>query len=1054
MVHYDANTGEFYDEDGGQEGRHVGQGEPPPSHGGRGGGKGGGRGGGKGGGKGGKGGRLAAQSAVEVSAVDAAVEGMSAADAVEALCPTVRFFAGPVGSDRPAASGVAAWSPLVLELQADLEPAGGGVAAGGLSTFSVPLLAVAPHVRPGEWSRVVLPLGESGWGGGHAWNHVRLVLEDGVRSLPVYVGRAQLRPRGASGEVLAVSSNVLQRSDAAQGGGGGDLTEETAALVESQGAAIVLPSGNATAPGRGLPAGAAASETPAAAGGQGPSGQPPAELVDIAMHKRYLFKDGELDDGMENWSWYADTDIHQRTGSVCADTAAFGGLSLKSRLPFARAYAVEFALRPAPTMGQADQDEVWSNLTEGINVRLDATSEKIEAHQAEEAAPWQTFVTSKLLPMSSLVDPAGPEPSFEPLLRASLPLFGLGNHTWDRISWVDATGEGSKFCVSDIAVVYALAPVEGIQLQQAAAESATLLSALCNTPNVNCTHMLPVIGSEGAPAKSLGEQQGPPQAYRGGWGTELEPGAAGPGSVAAGLQDAEAMSLNEALSEAEADPETELAAGVIVGGVFAGLALSATLALAALFVLNRTQFRNAKEAVRKRLDRVCSRKGSLTAHSLSVVVEGRHTVESIDKIPLGDLECDFDYTRSIGRGSTCAVFHGTWKLRDVAIKAINLQGAPGEAVVGTSAIFRELENLPVVDSEYVLRLLAYAHGPKSIYLVLEYCRHGNVQSLMHQGALELDLPLAVTLLLHVVRGLRALNEAGLTHRDVKSSNVLLKCKCGGGSSSRLNCTCLSGGGTLRALVGDLGVSKRIAQDATVQMMYAEARAETFAGTPRWMAPERLAVSEGNLSGDLGGEEGGGGFSRASTFRGQESSSRLAGEKSDVYSFGILAWELLWYMYQGYYQVPFSEFDASSSFALGEYNSEFDNTEFETQEEARRVPGRGAAGPSRLVQSVQAAPTSAKDRRKLLASLSGRMGGTSPGSSKGTADSLGGSPPAALYDRILRGIRPTIPQCCDPRLRDLVKACWHGEATARPRLDVIQRTLEGLLASVATASLFE
>jgi serine/threonine protein kinase len=325
---------------------------------------------------------------------------------------------------------------------------------------------------------------------------------------------------------------------------------------------------------------------------------------------------------------------------------------------------------------------------------------------------------------------------------------------------------------------------------------------------------------------------------------------------------------------------------------------------------------------------------------------------------------------------------------------------------------------------------------------------------MHQGALELDLPLAVTLLLHVVRGLRALNEAGLTHRDVKSSNVLLKCKCGGGSNSRLNCTCLSGGGTLRALVGDLGVSKRIAQDATVQMMYAEARAETFAGTPRWMAPERLAVSEGNLSGDLGGEEGGGGFSRASTFRGQESSSRLAGEKSDVYSFGILAWELLWYMYQGYYQVPFSEFDASSSFALGEYNSEFDNTEFETQEEARRVPGRGAAGPSRLVQSVQAAPTSAKDRRRLLASLSGRMGGTSPGSSKGTADSLGGSPPAALYDRILRGIRPTIPQCCDPRLRDLVKACWHGEATARPRLDVIQRTLEGLLASVATASLFE
>lgn len=912
-------------------------------------------------------------------------------------------------------------------------------------------------MRPGEWSRVVLPLGEGGWGGGHAWNHVRLVLEDGVRSLPVYVGRAQLRPRGASGEVLAVSSKVLEQSDAAQGEGVGGLTEEAAALVESQGAAIVLTSGNTTAPVAGLPAGAAAAEAPVAAEGEeSTSGQPPAELVDIAIHKRYLFKDGELDDGMENWSWYADTDIHQRTGSVCADTAAFGGLSLKSRLPFAKAYAVEFSLRPAPTMGQADQDEVWANLTEGINVRLDATSEKIDAHHAEEAAPWQTFVTSKLLPMSSLVDPAGPEPSFEPRLRASLPLFGLGNHTWDRISWVDATGEGSKFCVSDIAVVYALAPVEGIELQQAAAESANLLSALCNTPNVNCTRMAPVLGSEDAPAKSLGGQKGqlPPMSHPGGWGTGLQPGAAGPGSVAAGGQEVEAMSLNEAQSKNEADPETKLAAGAIVGGVLAGLALSATLAMGALFVLNRTQFRNAKEAVRKRLDRVCSRKGgSLISHSLSVVVEGRPKVESIEKIPLGDLECDFDYTRSIGRGSTCAVFHGTWKLRDVAVKAINLQGAPGEAVVGTSAIFRELENLPVVDSEYVLRLLAYAHGPKSIYLVLEYCRHGNIQSLMHQGTLELDLPQTVTLLLHVVRGLRALNEAGVTHRDVKSSNVLLKCKCGGGSSSRLNCTCLNGGGTLRALVGDLGVSKRIAQDATVQMMNTQARAETFAGTPRWMAPERLAASEGSLSGDIGGEEGG--YSRASTFRGQESSSRLAGEKSDVYSFGILAWELLWYMYQGYYQVPFSEFDGSSSFALGEYNSEFDNTEFETREAARPVPNLGAPGPSRLVQSVQAAPTSAKDRQKLLASLSGRMTGTSPVSSERSAGTLGDSPPAAtLYDRILRGIRPTIPQCCDPRLRDLVRACWHGEATARPRLDVIQRTLEGLLASVATASLFE
>ncbi len=785
------------------------------------------------------------------------------------------------------------------------------------------------------------------------------------------------------------------------------------------------------------------------------------------MHKRYLFRDGALDEGMENWSWYAETEIHQRTGSVCADTAAFGGLSLKSRLPFPRAYAVEFSLRPAPSMGQVNPDEVWGNLTEGINVRLDATSEKIDARQAEEAAPWQTFVTSKLLPMSSLVDPTGPEPSFEPVLKATLPLLGLGNHTWDRISWVDATGEGSQFCIDDIAVVYALAPVEDLRLPQTDG-AASLLTALCSTPNVNCTRVLPILGSESAPtsAKGLSEATGIPlQSFPGGqrYQPEVVAMAVGPDSVMVSAPAGQSVSagntpLSQALSpEYAAEPDAQLAVGTIVGCVLAGLALSAITALAALFALNKTKYRHAKDAVRRGLYRVRSGKKSLSSRSLSVVVEGRHTVTNIEQIPLDELECDFDYTRAIGRGSTCAVFHGIWKCRDVAIKAINLESGPGEAAAGTSAIFRELENLPVVDSEYVLRLLAYAHGPKSIYLVLEFCRHGNVQSLMHHGTLELNLPQTVTLLLHVVRGLRALNEAGLTHRDVKSSNVLLQCDCAGGSSSRFKCTCLKGVGALRALVGDLGVSKRIAQDATVAMGPSPA-AETFAGTPRWMAPERLATRDAGLSsGDLGDDSGA--FSRASTFRGQESSSRLAGEKSDVYSFGILAWELLFYMYQGYYQVPFSEYDASSSFALGEYNSEFDNTEFDThrsQDQAARKFGLGDPGSSRRVQSAQVPPAAAteKERRRLLANLSGKMA-TSPVSSGESEDSLGGSPAAAtLYERILRGVRPTLPHCCDQRLKDLVRACWHGEPTARPRLDVIQRTLEGLLASVATANLFE
>ena len=60
-------------------------------------------------------------------------------------------------------------------------------------------------------------------------------------------------------------------------------------------------------------------------------------------------------------------------------------------------------------------------------------------------------------------------------------------------------------------------------------------------------------------------------------------------------------------------------------------------------------------------------------------------------------------------------------------------------------------------------------------MILEYCKHGNLQGLMKKGKIRMDRVRALRLLRDICMGLQHLNEAGISHRDVKSSNILLQC---------------------------------------------------------------------------------------------------------------------------------------------------------------------------------------------------------------------------------------------------------------------------------------
>ena len=42
----------------------------------------------------------------------------------------------------------------------------------------------------------------------------------------------------------------------------------------------------------------------------------------------------------------------------------------------------------------------------------------------------------------------------------------------------------------------------------------------------------------------------------------------------------------------------------------------------------------------------------------------------------------------------------------------------------------------------------------------------------------------------------------------------------------------------------------------------------------------------------------------------------------------------------------------------------------------------------------------------------------------------------LEDAIIDGLRPTIPDNCPPKYKDLIEDCWHGDPKARPNFEEI------------------
>jgi serine/threonine-protein kinase len=211
------------------------------------------------------------------------------------------------------------------------------------------------------------------------------------------------------------------------------------------------------------------------------------------------------------------------------------------------------------------------------------------------------------------------------------------------------------------------------------------------------------------------------------------------------------------------------------------------------------------------------------APALPVVVDGRYQVESV----LGRGGMGIVYlARDVGLG------------RQVALKMIAPRWLGDGAIVG--GFQREARALASIRSQYVVQVHAFGLHEGSYFFAMEYVRGRTLRQILVEHREHGDtIPIhrTLTILNRVAQGIDAVHAAGLVHRDVKPSNIVIEEDTG------------------RPVLVDFGLAAPSADPASALAI----------GTPQYMAPEQAGVGTPGAA---------------------------VSRRTDVYSLAIVAYEML------------------------------------------------------------------------------------------------------------------------------------------------------------------
>ncbi|MBX3187363.1 MAG: serine/threonine protein kinase [Labilithrix sp.] len=168
---------------------------------------------------------------------------------------------------------------------------------------------------------------------------------------------------------------------------------------------------------------------------------------------------------------------------------------------------------------------------------------------------------------------------------------------------------------------------------------------------------------------------------------------------------------------------------------------------------------------------------------------------------------------SLGQGGM-GIVHAAHDLlldRQVAIKLVDPSRASSDAL---EAFEKEARALAQIRHRNVVLIYAFGVCASSYYIVMEYVRGRNLASIIEEAVARgstVAPDRALEIVRHVGRGLQAVHDRKLVHRDVKPGNIVIEAKTG------------------RPVLIDFGLARRRTRSSP--------RLSGVAGTPAYMAPE-------------------------------------------------------------------------------------------------------------------------------------------------------------------------------------------------------------------------
>ncbi len=204
-------------------------------------------------------------------------------------------------------------------------------------------------------------------------------------------------------------------------------------------------------------------------------------------------------------------------------------------------------------------------------------------------------------------------------------------------------------------------------------------------------------------------------------------------------------------------------------------------------------------------------------------------------LPPGSMLAHYRLAEPVGEGAMGTVYraHDEGLDRTVAVKV--LRPAVSGMTVRVDRFFREARAAARVSHPNLTHVYYVGGDGSHRFFAMEYVRGKDLSELVESEGRP-GLTTCIDLLVQAAAGLAAAHEAGIVHRDVKPTNILVR-----------------GDGTVK--VTDFGLSKSV--DADVQI----SQDDTVIGTPIYMSPEQCR-------------------------------SKDVDARTDVYCLGLTAWALL------------------------------------------------------------------------------------------------------------------------------------------------------------------